>query len=383
MRNFILACFTCILTPCIHGQITALVAEPFAIHNGSEIPELEGMITYRIYAEMTHTDDELSAIFGDMGSPMNLSSTTGFFNSSLGSDLGWEINPALLSFFPVLNYDSWLTIGASNASESSNMGNTIGMESAFESFNAGGAFVVDNSIGGSIFTLAGDPAAAAGDDLRVLIGQLTTSGMIESNFNFQMFVNGLQSQNLVFQNLSIAFPIGCDDESACNYSPNGTDSSTCTYPTECEDCAGSCIDENGNGVCDCDEGIDTPGCTSSNADNYNAEATSDDGSCIIGGCTYVNATNFDSTATYDAGTCTFAGCTNPLALNFDASADSDDGNCLLLGCMDPVGFDFDPNANVPGLCDYPAPCVADIDGDGAVDVFDLLIFFESYGNPCQ
>ncbi|MDB4694723.1 hypothetical protein OAF30_04775, partial [Flavobacteriales bacterium] len=69
MRNFILACFTCILAPCVHGQITALVAEPFADHNGSEIPELEGMITYRIYAEMTHADDELSAIFGDMGSP--------------------------------------------------------------------------------------------------------------------------------------------------------------------------------------------------------------------------------------------------------------------------------------------------------------------------
>ena len=162
MRNFILACFTCILTPCVHGQITALVAEPFAIHNGVEIPELEGMITYRIYAEMTHADDEVSAIFGDIGSPMNLSSTSGFFNSPLGSDLGWEINPALLSFFPVLNYDSWLTIGASNSSESSNMGNTIGLEAAFESFNAGGAFVVDNSIGGSIFTLAGDPAAAAG-----------------------------------------------------------------------------------------------------------------------------------------------------------------------------------------------------------------------------
>ena len=55
----------------------------------------------------------------------------------------------------------------------------------------------------------------------------------------------------------------------------------------------------------------------------------------------------------------------------------------MLGCMDPVGLDFDHSANVPGACEYPAPCIADIDGDVAVDVFYLLIFFESYGNPCE
>ena len=110
---------------------------------------------------MTNEDDEISAIFGDSESPLSISSTTSFYNLYLGSDLGWEINPALLPFFPLIHYDSWLTIGASNSGESSNMGNTIGMECAFNSFNSGGDFVVDNSIGGSIFSLAGDPTAAA------------------------------------------------------------------------------------------------------------------------------------------------------------------------------------------------------------------------------
>ena len=383
MRVLLLTCFTSLLIPLAHGQITQIYAELYAQHDESGDAELVGMSTYRIYVAMTNEDDELSAIFGDSESPLSISSSTGFFNHSLGSDLGWEINPALLSFFPDVSFDSWLTIGASNSGESANMGNTIGMEEAFESFNSGGEFTVDNSIGGSIFTLAGDPNAAAGDDLRVLIGQLTTDGVVESSLNLQMFITGLQSENDVVQDVAIVFPSGCNDANACNYTADGTDTSSCIYPTNCQDCSGNCIDENANGICDCDEQNDILGCTDLTADNYNAAATVDDGSCLIGGCTYVAAHNYNSDATYDAGNCTFSGCTSPLALNFDSSAAADDGNCLFLGCMDPLGFDFDPIANVPGSCEYPAPCVADIDGDGAVDVFDLLIFFESYGQPCQ
>ena len=383
MRILLLACCTCMLTTFVQGQITQIIAEPFANHDTTGIAELEGMITYRIYVEMTNEDDEISAIFGDSETPLSISSSTSFYNLSLGSDLGWEINPALLPFFPLIQYDSWLTIGASNSGESSNMGNTIGMEGAFNSFNSGGDFVVDNSIGGSIFSLAGDPTAAAGDDLRVLIGQLTTSGIVESSLNIQMFINGFQSQNSVVQDVSIIFPSGCDDATACNYTPDGTDSSACIYPLDCEDCDGNCLDANSDGVCDCEEQEDLAGCTQSDADNFDPDATVDDGTCVIGGCTYPMAYNYNATATYDDGNCIFAGCTNPAALNFDAAAIEDDGNCLILGCMDPIGFDYDVSANVPGACDYPAPCVSDIDGDGAVDVFDLLIFFESYGNPCE
>jgi len=383
MRILLLVCFVSSTLTCAHSQIVQIIAEPFAQHDTTGIADLEGMTTYRIYAEMTNVDDELSAIFGDSESPLHISSTTGFYNNTLGSDLGWEVNPALLAFFPLVNYDSWLTIGASNSAEGANMGNTIGMESAFESFNSNGAFIVDDFIGGSIFTLAGDPAAAAGEDFRVLIAQLTTSGTIESSLNMQMFVNGLQSQNSVVQNATIVFPIGCNDLSACNYTSDATDSSTCTYPLDCEDCSGNCIDANDDGICDCNEPEITPGCTQADADNYSPEATTDDGSCVIGGCTYISAYNYDPLATYDAGNCSFPGCTNPIALNYDSNAEADNGECLVLGCMDPLGYDFNPVANVPGICEFPAPCVSDIDGDGAVDVFDLLIFFESYGQPCQ
>ena len=49
----------------------------------------------------------------------------------------------------------------------------------------------------------------------------------------------------------------------------------------------------------------------------------------------------------------------------------------------PVGLNFDPVANVSGACEYSAVCMSDLDGDGYVDVFDLLLMFEAYGYDCE
>ena len=98
---------------------------------------------------------------------------------------------------------------------------------------------------------------------------------------------------------------------------------------------------------------------------------------------YMSAANYNPEATYDDLSCVFAGCTNAMALNFDPAAVLEDGSCLYLGCMDPVGLNFDPVANVSGACDYSAVCMSDLDGDGYVDVFDLLLMFEAYGYDCE
>ena len=60
----------------------------------------------------------------------------------------------------------------------------------------------------------------------------------------------------------------------------------------------------------------------------------------------------------------------------------EDGSCLYLGCMDEVGLNFDPLANVSGACEYSEVCMSDLDGDGCVVVFDLLLMFEAYGYCC-
>ena len=363
------------------GQVTAIQAELVADHNNTDIPELAGMKTYHVFAQMTNEADEISAVFGDSSAPLSITSTDAFYQSALGANFGWNINASVLAFFPEVSYDSWLTIGVTD-SNSSTLANSIGLDAGLASFNSGGDFVVDDSIGGSVFTLFGDENAAAGDDLKVLIAQLTTAGDISGIINIQMFIDGVQNQSMQAIGLPILMPQGCGDEAACNFDPAFDPEMTaeCVYPTECVDCIGACWDENANGLCDCDE---YPGCTNASADNYDPAASSDDGSCIVGGCIYINAANYNPDATYDDESCVFAGCTNAFALNFDPSAILDDGSCLLLGCMDPVGLNFDPIANVAGACDYSAVCMSDLDGDGYVDVFDLLLMFESYGYDCE
>lgn len=375
----LLAC--CVVSGLALGQVTGIHAEVIANHDTTGIPELDEMKTYHLYAQMTNETDELSAVFGDISTPLNISSTEGFYQSALGADFAWAINGAILPFFPEANFDSWLTIGATNNAMGSLAG-AIGLDVALASFNSGGGFIVDDAIGGSVFTLLGDVNAVAGADNRILIAQLTTAGEISGSVNVQMFVEGLQSQSMQVLAMPIQLPQGCGDENACNYDPefDPEDTAECQYPGACSDCEGNCIDANGNGACDCEE---LPGCTNPIADNYQSDATSDDGSCVIGGCMYMSASNFNPEANYDNLSCVFAGCTDAMALNFDPSSVLEDGSCLYLGCMDPVGLNFNPVANVSGACEYSTVCMSDLDGDGYVDVFDLLLLFEAYGYDCD
>ena len=80
---------------------------------------------------------------------------------------------------------------------------------------------------------------------------------------------------------------GCQDESACNLDIFATDSDFCIYPEGiCETCSGENDgtgtvvnnDSDGDGVCDEDE---VPGCQEETACNYNSNATDSDNSCVF------------------------------------------------------------------------------------------------------
>jgi len=132
--------------------------------------------------------------------------------------------------------------------------------------------------------------------------------------------------------------VGCQDESACNYDPNATDScentTCCTFVAEGELCAG---------------------CTDPSALNYNPESVDDDGSCIpfIYGCTDENACNFSADANTDDGTCisitTWYLDEDGDGLGFDSG-----GFFEIISCDEPSDdtFNYVDNGNDPSEGDY-------------------------------
>ena len=85
-----------------------------------------------------------------------------------------------------------------------------------------------------------------------------------------------------------------------------------------------------------------------------------------------------------------AGCTYPLASNYLSYATVDDGWCLFPGCTDPEAGNFSPIANIDdGSCgdgcttEPAAGCSTDNNGDGVVNVSDLLALLGEFGNECE
>jgi uncharacterized protein (TIGR02145 family) len=181
------------------------------------------------------------------------------------------------------------------------------------------------------------------------------------------------------------------------------------------------------------------GCVDPTACNFNPEANADDGSCVPSGCTDAAACNFDADAGCDDGSCAPAdavvGCMEPGACNFNAAAvcagtcvypaaglaDCAAGGAL---CGDGMIWDvaaqtctIDPDFitsieaaaaaeaavaavaealdgvcgpgtvwdSTLGMCTGAGPaatCASDLNGNGAVEIQDLLILLSDYETLC-
>jgi len=335
----------------------------------------EGMRTFRVYANFTNPNDQLTAVFAQAGDPMSISSSTSFYQNEIGGAFASDISPFADLIDPDVVYDSWFTIGGENSDL--NM-STIGAEEAAATFEAGGAFDVNNDLGASWFVLPDtEPLSFPDANGQVLIAQLTTTGQVDLQVNLQY--RAQNDENPQVLNETLLFPdlvFGCTDATACNFDPEAeAEDGTCLYPSDYYDCDGVCLnDTDGDNVCD---ELEVPGCTDQDADNYNANATDDDGSCEFQGCTFPTACNYDSTANTDDGSCTFPetfydcdgnclqdddgdgicnqlevpGCTDEEAQNYDSTATDDDGSCEYPGCTNPDAENYDPGANVDdGSC---------------------------------
>ena len=340
-----------------------------------------GETTYRIYANFSSNDVEVTAMYGTDTEPWILDGDAPFYQDALGGDFGGSINPLFFASFPTLEYDTWWTIGAQP-------GDADGLNSAFDAaltsfadWNSGGDFVVNTFIGGSIFVVPGANGQGNPINGRVLLGQVTTSGTTNATINLQF--RDANQDSFYASGMTLTFPVagaGCNDPTACNYDENAEGDADCIFPAEFYDCEGCINDTDGDGVCDelevlgctdnaaCNFDINATeedgscqsldacgvcggdnsscsGCTNPAADNYDETALFDDGSCIISGCTNPDADNYDPAANSDDGSCIISGCTNPAADNYDPAANNDDGSCIISGCTDPAADNYDPTAN--------------------------------------
>ncbi len=227
-----------------NAQLAGVEIDVYVEHDGVVgETDLTGFTTYRLYAVLTNENDFLSAIYGLAGEPLEITTTTSFYQNSFGTSLGSTINPGFYGFVPELEYDSWVTIGREdNLSAGTDIFTAqAAAEPWLDNFAAGGDIVMSGQIGGSWFTLfQGESVQAYPDaNLRVLIGQFTTDGDITGFINAQVFVNGVQADDnngvgFAFTSIEGAV-LGCTDPEAVNYDPEATvESGLCTYPCTLE-----------------------------------------------------------------------------------------------------------------------------------------------------
>lgn len=337
--------------------------------------DLTGYSTYRIYVTTSLPTDQVSAVYGNIEEPSQLLTTGDIFQSSpLGDITPGGIIPALWGTYPSNEYDSYVTIGltgAANAGAGEGDINIIESTSnpwttSFEPDGGmpGTGIIIDDITGGSWFTLPSFNNGIAGDDLRVLIAQVTTNGALSGNLHIQIFLDGDNLNGTVYLNLPIPFG-GCTDPTACNFDTSATfDDASCIFPPPGLDCGGNCLEDlDGDGICDPHE---SNGCTYAAACNYDPEATEDDGSCTFPApgqdC---NGDCLTLAETPCAPSCIGPlGCTYPGATNFNATATCDDGTCT---------FDLGESGT----------CVFDQDGNGLIGSYDLIFFLTLIGQTCS
>ena len=244
----------------------------------------EGMTQYRFYVNMNDASDRMSAVFGNNELMLSVDAPDGAFNSPFNSS--WNasgINPAFVPVFPDLVDDTYATIGLEGPASSSGLEGAADPSIVEDSnqpitpffLNDGATTLLSNTLTGASWYILNTASNGLPDaDLRVLLMQVTSSGNVSGQMNYQVFPLGIGADQ---QQLSLAF-----------------------------DGAGTF----GGG----DEAV--LGCTDAMACNYNVEATEDDGSC-------------------EYTSCVVSGCTDELACNYDAAATEEDGSCDYCSCQRP------------------------------------------------
>ena len=188
MRLLVLSLISTLLTATAFGQSYTLTVE------SSEPVAAEGTV-YRFYVNALDPTDKMSAVYGNDEDTLLFSTPEGIFNSPInGSWNASGMNPALFSFFPELQDDSFATIGLDlpasevvGSEDPSLVQDETLVPTVSNYFQTGGTQLQVNSLlGSSWYVLNAASNSFPDDDGRWLIAQITTSGSISGQLNFQV-----------------------------------------------------------------------------------------------------------------------------------------------------------------------------------------------------
>lgn len=256
-----------------------------------------GFSTYRIYARLQDPTDRISAVFGSTApQPMHhltLGSTENVvYNSGFAGTLGTDNNCAFWNIFPQMQWDSYVTFQATNASN----------DPCPQCAPAGTIFQISNPAGEIPATFASAPY---GPTLQMEDG----SWFVANDGSCYGFPTGLDNRILIAQ---ISVPTGtltyCLNISVYDEAVGANQLIYVHGEQDPPGFVGSIpeIDGSALGLCGGDPGSD---CTDPLACNYNPNATEDDGSCLYDtecfGCTDYYAENFNPFVPFDDGSCTY------------------------------------------------------------------------------
>ncbi|MCP4836417.1 MAG: hypothetical protein GY895_16810, partial [Phycisphaera sp.] len=214
----------------------------------SEIPLTA--VSYRLYATVDSPTAAVLGLYGDSTSALAINATSGFWQYGLGGNLSSSVPCDEKGMFPDLRFDSWLTVGATCASDDMTL--DIGID--YTDFNNGGGIATDDGV---VFVDPDQPQSFPDADGRVLLAQLTSfDGSIPTG---QFNVVGLNPDGSEWYATGVTWPepplVDCNGNGVQDaYDINNGTSRDCDgsgVPDECE--YFELIDCNNNGIADiCD-----------------------------------------------------------------------------------------------------------------------------------
>ena len=294
-RSFWAVAALCAALQTTHAQDYSMSIEITGEHTGmvGEV-DLTGHTTYQFSLNLADPADQVLTVFGNTENPTEIVAPAGYFNSLYASGpTAAGISTEGLALYPSLSFDSYVTVGLEHepdlgAGESfiivnEDLDQQWVSNLFFPSATSGESIYINTETGGSWFALPGATNAIAGDDMQVLIAQFTSEDCLHGVLHALIlpadgspaFVLGQQF------NCTECGPIGCADETACNYNPDAPNypggNANCTYADDGYDCDGNCLlDSDLDGICD---PFEVAGCTDASALNFDPNATDENGYC--------------------------------------------------------------------------------------------------------